>query len=68
MGDAGVAIVGAALVLAVCIGFGVWMDSATCDAQTRGMHVQHRWGMLSGCMVQDPNAGWIPLSNYRVID
>ena len=28
---------------------------------------EHRYGMVSGCMINVPGKGWMPAENYRVL-
>lgn len=46
-----------------------WLDSASCEAKTKNIGMNHDWGIMSGCLVQDPKTNaWVPLENYRNID
>lgn len=69
MEDMGIPFFIVALGFIAFIGFGCIMDSAACEAQTKDIGMNHRWGIMSGCMVQDNKTNaWIPLDNYRNID
>lgn len=37
---------------------------ASCDAMTVQMGFPHRYGFLSGCMIEVKAGQWIPLSSY----
>jgi hypothetical protein len=45
----------------------VFVPRLKCDAHTNGMKIEHRFVYFGGCQVYDPTAGWVPLSNYRVM-
>jgi hypothetical protein len=45
----------------------IFADRASCHASFRGSALQTRYGVMSGCQVKSPNAGWIPADNYRSI-
>lgn len=39
--------------------FGYYRCEQQCQSFT------HKWGILSGCMIQGKDGKWIPLENYR---
>lgn len=44
--------------------FSVWFTEATCNAKTADIGFDHRWDIMSGCMVEVEPGQWIPLENY----
>lgn len=60
------------MIRSIVIGFAlllwgaVWLQGVKCDYKTSGMTLPHKYSWPAGCRVQDPEAGWVPLDNYRV--
>lgn len=54
------------IIAALVIGLGaVAWDASACDA--KWPQFQHRYGVMSGCMIYVPQKGWMPSENYRVL-
>jgi hypothetical protein len=62
----GVTAVAFAIALGLAALCHVLFDQPACEAQTRGLHMPHRWTFWGNCQVQTPQEGWIPLENLRV--
>lgn len=57
------------LMIGCLIGGGLMIDNASCNAKTADIGFPHKWGVMSGCMIQPDNKGeWIPLENWRVFE
>ena len=52
------------LVITLFVGITALTESATCYSQTRDIGFAHRWGLMSGCMIEVNPGQWIPLDNY----
>lgn len=57
---------GIGIFLAAIIILLFWLMSAKCEAETKDIGFEHRWSILSNCMIKKDGA-WIPLNNYRAI-
>lgn len=61
-------ILGTILILGLCVGGGIWIDSASCESSATQNSVEYRWGVMAGCSYKHPETGiWVPKENYRAI-
>jgi hypothetical protein len=67
--DEAVALILILILIVACLFGGVLMvDNASCDAQTSDMGFPHKWGIMSGCMIEPNEGQWIPLENWRLFE
>jgi hypothetical protein len=55
-------------IIAILFGFCFWMDSLYCKFKTRTMDFNHRYTVMTGCMVEPQVGKWIPIENWVVTD
>lgn len=60
------AMFGIVLLIALLIGGAIFLESYECHAKWDQSGRSARWGMISGCMVQD-GGYWVPAANVRVL-
>lgn len=49
-------------------GCAVGADSLQCSSTANAMHVNHTWGVFSGCVIEAKPGRWIPLDQYHSVD
>lgn len=49
-------------------GCAVGADNLQCSSTADAIHVQHTWGVFSGCIIEAKAGRWIPLDQYHSVD
>jgi hypothetical protein len=57
------------IVVVACLfgGAAAW-ENAQCNSQTSEIGFDHKWGIISGCMIETEPDKWVPLDNWRMFE